>query len=616
MKLVVYFVIFLSLLGNAGDTCDIYLIKKLTNPANNDIFTINKSKNLFQDYHSYLDDLKNLIQEAEVKHTLNSDILTSKKMNFLFKKINSKNSKSQFTSSELKLVKEDQSLTKILFLIEKINQSLVILPNKVINILTRYIGAKGFISPFLDEALPLTSKMKHLLIDKTLFLLDSVNPIPISQIKSSFPNFFTRHGQNELSSIRKIFKRQYENPEIILSQNESDLLRSKGLLSAYKNKAEFLAKNKNFVKVRKFVDYNLSILQVVSTVMLIEMAHTLYTEKIKINEFLEQDQLANDQIQIIVDEVPFPHLSLRVGDYIYSYGTELFTKTHYKTYLQSTEMNAWLATRGYEKEDLENNGSSIKLKLPSSSHSAVVSTLKIDKDERLKLFDYLESNLNKAYKNVTAVNDCATMVVNALKKTTSIEIPALVDASPNQINLWLNSIQLSGKSKVNRVQHVITQDSSREKYHFFRTLFLSAVENRVFIKFLPVMKSYQATINATHSGAEIQWYNEIELKIQDNIKNEIRENHNKMPMYLAMKRYLSKQTDLQCNEINLLEVDITFNTYINYSKSIEEENDEVDKDLIEKPFEYRFRARVSNEVLIEQRNEITEIYNLIESSCQ
>ncbi len=597
--------------------CDLHFIRKITNPANNESLTFSKDASFFQTYSSYVEELNGLIKKGDLRNNFDLDIEQANKVNVLLKKLVSSDPTKSLTMAELKALKNNESLKRVLYYIEKINHVSVQIPNKIRNIIAKHLTTRSSFGAFLGRDVDMFTKMKHIALDKLIFLANIFNPLPIDEIKRIYPSFFKRNNNEEsLSSIRSIFKRQYDNPNITLLDEEIVLLKDKELHRVFKERGEFLQSKSTYFKVKKFGELNLSILGALSGMALINYAHDLSSSQIELGDYLEKGSLSDNEIQIIVDEEPFPHLALRVGDYIYSYGMTQMTKTHFKKYLRSSNMQDWMVLRGYDKKSNENVSTSIKSKLPASAHSAIISTLRIDQIERLRLLDYLESNVNKTYKNLTGINDCATMVVNALKDTTSIKIPFLIDSSPNQINIWLSTIMNFEKSYVLSIEHLLTQSAERKKYHFYRTLYLSIIESNAFIKFMPALKAYQGYFNLRYDKNEIQWFDEYELDYQEKIKKEIISKYKNMPTYIAVKKILKSSENKSCKEIDFLNLSIIMKTFESYIKKLDEEIEPFSQKLKSITFSEKFEAQVADEVIQEKKNEILEVYENLIDRCR
>ncbi len=616
MKILI-FILFFSINIFSSENCDLHFIRKITNPANNEKISFPEEASLLKNFSNYVEELNHLIKEGDLKNNLDFEIIDANISNLLLNQLFTKDAQKSLSMSELKVLKNNEKFKRVLYYTEKLNTLFVIIPDKIKSTLSKLLTSGSGFGSFLHKDIAFFDQIKYKSVDKLLFLLDIVNPIPISHFKTLAPGFLAR-GNNEttLKSVRKIFKRQYQNPEYQLLNEDLRILEEKNLYEVYVDRGNFLRSNSLYFKVKKFGEFNLSILMALSSIAVVDFAMTLSSNQVELDDYIDKGSLEDNSIQIIVDEEPFPHLALRVGDYIYSYGMEKMTRTHFKKYLRSATMQDWMAIRGYDKESDSHSSANIKSKLPGSAHSAIVSTLTIDPKERLKLIDDLESNVNKTYKNITTVNDCATMIVNILKKNTSINIPFIVDSSPNQINLWLNGQQNFEKSSyVQSLEHIITQDSERKKYHFFRTLYLSVLESNVFIKFMPIMKSYQTYLNLSHDEAEIQWFNDYELDYQIKLKEEISQRYKNMPTYKAVKKILKKENDKQCHEIDFLNLFAIVKTFENYILLLDEKNDPFTQELMAISFSQRFEAEVAKEVIEFKQSEISDLHNALIERC-
>ncbi len=430
--------------------------------------------------------------------------------------------------------------------------------------LRKYMGGAASRVAFTELSdLPFHVQFLINLKEKFYNLVNLINPIPYSEFKTIQYALSKNMPRNEgrVKNIRRIFIEQFHNPERPLSEAEIELLKSKKLYDAYQLKGKFLQEKPGLRKFKLGLSLTKSIVVLATTAFAVDYYLKMRSNQYSITEYLDRAPLAEDEIQIIVDQSPFPHLALRLGQEIFSYGVEQMTAIPYSQYLLSATFQEWLQNRGHVK-DKKGDEEALKVKEKMSDeelielsktlvkvnpklasaffikgkwryivelpHSANIFTLKIDPKERLYLKDYLERQRNKDYFNVTGINDCASMIVKALKKSTSINLPWSIDASPNQLGMWLNSLHSFGDPLVKKSELIMTQRPEKGKFHALRNSMIASIENKVFIKYFPIMKSIRLFYEVSRSEDEFQWYSEAELaqmdKWYDEVKKELANN--------------------------------------------------------------------------------------------
>jgi hypothetical protein len=134
----------------------------------------------------------------------------------------------------------------------------------------------------------------------------------------------------------------------------------------------------------------------------------------------EKTPLARNEIQILSQTTPFPHVSIRIGGWIYSYGqTHLYRSTP-ENYFRNPSPSILGLTRTTEESFRSGSLAPIEEVFQVTLPQAEVDRLEKD----------LLNHLGAAYRNQTHVMDCSSMIALTLRKNTSLFVPKFLDASP------------------------------------------------------------------------------------------------------------------------------------------------------------------------------------------
>lgn len=184
--------------------------------------------------------------------------------------------------------------------------------------------------------------------------------------------------------------------------------------------------------------------------------------------------LRDDQIQILNETTPFPHMAIRIGNMVYSHGMEALTQMPVDLYLRVQLL----------QQLPKDAGTSAKIMSAAGKQRVVDSVvLNLDKETVLRIRDQLLSETNKDYKNKTFVNSCSSMVVRVLKEEgIDVSVPFL-DASPSMVlsQLALQNMQgalnKEGKPLVDGVYDL--HYSKNESRHVARDFLVREIEGGV-----------------------------------------------------------------------------------------------------------------------------------------
>ena len=139
--------------------------------------------------------------------------------------------------------------------------------------------------------------------------------------------------------------------------------------------------------------------------------------------------------------------------------------------------------------------------------SVQVVTLKLTPEEKANLRRDLELSMGMRYTNETMVNDCGTMIVRALRRHTSINVPRYLDAFPNTIAMHFALRKALGDSQVGDFAQVAIDQADRPMQHLVRNLYINIMEAKVFLYLLPQNAYFREWLEIYHrDNPELQYY--------------------------------------------------------------------------------------------------------------
>ncbi len=206
------------------------------------------------------------------------------------------------------------------------------------------------------------------------------------------------------------------------------------------------------------------------------------------------EPLADDEIQLIDETLPFPHLAIRIGDRVYSYGTNQVSITPARIYLDSRF------------------ASEIEGKRPgwlARNRAVHVATLKLDPSEVSALRRHLELQNGKIYRNLTLINDCSTMIVRAIESHTSVRIGKAIDPSPTAVMASFAYRKAAGDPIVKKVQLVRTDPNVPDAVLYARAAWIGILEGRLFYESYLLNTGVRGIFDHRFGPDEIQNYGEL-----------------------------------------------------------------------------------------------------------
>ena len=227
---------------------------------------------------------------------------------------------------------------------------------------------------------------------------------------------------------------------------------------------------------------------------------TSFEKFVTAKEYVLQD----NQVQILIDDVPFPHLGLRIGSHVYSYGQTHMTKREMGVYFDNEKYVEMLKEmypeefKALSSEQIEFDDSfdysSVQLGnaqewlfektgLNSLPKTLTAININLKPEEYTRLKNYLESHRAHRYKNLTGINDCASMIAKALKKNTDLDFNQLIDASPGQIGYALSLMKMAGDKRVGDFYQVSMDSKQNDLKLLSRNTYIHMMESKLFIHY-------------------------------------------------------------------------------------------------------------------------------------
>jgi len=384
--------------------------------------------------------------------------------------------------------------------------------------------------------------------------LKAVSPVPFFTYQKDLPLKLKTSDYMWRGPTQSIFDKLWKNSNYQLTSNEAGVLQRYQKLEKFFEVQKLYQANPRQVRVNKFVSgisYWAKFFSFIAGGVYLYQ-HVNEGGLVDIKTFLkkEEHKLKDNQVQILIDTVPFPHLGIRMGNVVYSYGQTHMTKRDMsiyfddKTYAQllEKEFPQEVKVQGSEPEEFDGamDYSSFKINkslgvltnkvgLDSIPKTLSAITLNLQSDEYIKLRKYLEARRAHRYKNITAVNDCATMIVEALKETTSIKISKLVDASPGQVGYAFGVMKSLGDDRVGKIYQVSMDSKQNSKSLLIRNSYIHMIESKLFISYFlynqairAYIDQYEGRENIVTLDKEIKdvWENQWKKELEDYYLND------------------------------------------------------------------------------------------------
>lgn len=300
----------------------------------------------------------------------------------------------------------------------------------------------------------------------------------------------------------KLLNKQLSDPDYQLTNEDLNTLgNDKTAIENFKLRGQFLKrypwwtfirqKSKQAVAASMALVFGLSLSQAV------EMEKNTVSTK----DYVTAAQVISNvpTVQVLIETTPFPHTAIRIGNKVYSYGTTHMNAVSVAEYFREEPKNL----RQDNQQGLRDDAITFSRNL--AARSVRVIDLRLQPNEVYKLRTQLELETAKHYKNVTGVNDCATMIARALKENSNVKIPIVLDAYPTTMGSYLTLRHLLGDDRVGNTSMII-QNTSLKRAYLARNTWIAAMEAKVMLSILPVSVSRRVYFDFTTETQDISYY--------------------------------------------------------------------------------------------------------------
>lgn len=294
------------------------------------------------------------------------------------------------------------------------------------------------------------------------------------------------------TKLDKIFQIHEKNPQTELSEESKKFIDKHNLMQEFQKRQAFAERHPRWMRFRRWVSKVTMATLLASNLLVINHDLHLSRHMISSDNYIAQvvPTQNQNQIDVYVDVSSFTHMAVAIDGKVYSYGVKNMDVVPIETYLSSSVGDRSLFPRSLQ-----------------------VVRVNLSLSERAMLKRDLERSALKNYKNITFVNDCATMIIRSLKRNTSLFVPQVVDASPSQFLMYLsmlNSLQAKnseGIELINSEYQVAVDDPEYKIFHFLRNSYYNIVESNIFILNAPLIEGQKLEFNLTRKEKDVQWWN-------------------------------------------------------------------------------------------------------------
>ncbi|MBL7663679.1 MAG: hypothetical protein JNM93_00995 [Bacteriovoracaceae bacterium] len=324
-----------------------------------------------------------------------------------------------------------------------------------------------------------------------------------------------------------IYRQLWHQPDRILSMRQISVLSKYNAIAHYQATKKFLLENPKKAKTRIWAMHFMEAGKYLTlSALSITIYELLQNEAESKEEFLQSEAsaLKRNQVQLLENTTPFPHIALRINNTVYSYGVTHMTATPVQYY-----MNTQMFTNEYgrkEKEEKLNSAERSSNELAKTvaplldkylDESYIVTTIQLTNEEYVRLQTYYESNVGKRYKNYTMVNDCGSMIGRAFNSQTDFYIPQIVDASPGQFSMYLAMSKNFGDERVISSKIVMGENTKAPNTHMVQNLIMTGMESNLFMRMFVFNQGWRVTMDLFETPETIQFHEEATKSVLDEI---------------------------------------------------------------------------------------------------
>ena len=296
----------------------------------------------------------------------------------------------------------------------------------------------------------------------------------------------------------------------------------------YKERAEVVAKHPKAAFLFKALDA----LQESGLLMayFLTMTHTsavlLSEDGLLDDGVYKESTVSDEEVQLLVESVPFPHLSIRIGDKVYSYGYDRIRVTDFAIYVSSHNISDWFE---HGDEALVAHKSK-----PEGFYTRTIQvvTLNLPADEVLSLKNALEARNFEAYRRADCLtpgklgrtafpyaNNCSVMTLSEMNVPGIAKyIPKRIyDSSPSTVVMFLTWLNLLGSDFVSDSFVVTTGNPSYGKALVARNMMVNFLDAALHVR---IWFSNQGVREVMHAKYDDMHFKDVEYQAELNILRE------------------------------------------------------------------------------------------------
>ncbi len=384
-------------------------------------------------------------------------------------------------------------------------------------------------------------------------------------LRTATPLRFGRANRLVYGNVGVLFEQVFRNPEWIFdpalnpkaSVKDWEIIQKYGLAAELE---EFRASMREYHKsyrAHRYVRTATDLLVLGTTTSALVHAAELEANARSLEDY-RAIPLREGEIQILSETVPFPHLALRMGSEVYSYGVEHFSKSSVSEYLSPKS-----APPGEAKEAGERNSSARALgSFLSGAYKATgwgeqprsvqVASIYLKPDEYLRLKRSLEMKVGNYYDNTTFVNDCATMIDRAIGAATNGEVnfSFLVDASPGQMVLAVDFFRRFYPDRFGEPALVMVERPDRKAYHVWRNALINSLEAKLFATNFVFDKTWRLVEEVKHFDKDWESMDPVVVEARDEQARKIALDRIREDLSLALVTLNLDVAEVSLNDLN------------------------------------------------------------------
>jgi hypothetical protein len=395
-----------------------------------------------------------------------------------------------------------------------------------------------------------------------------------------------------------LFKNLRENPSHALTPEEVTILKTasakgRDLVSEYDKLQKALLRRPVSRQILSRIRTTVGALLALNFAMVLHQNYILSLNTISIEEHVKKHKLNSDtQVQLIIENFPLPHTSIRVGNKVYSFGFTHLDGSSRDVFLQSRKFSP-MAKADPNASSLETLGPDfynalgqfpVSKALIESRSVRVITFGNLPSNEVIALRERLETEIGMSYDNRTGVNDCNTMAIRRMRDTMpSVQdklssVLPLIDAIPSSTSTvlafqtYFNDETPDSKLPYVKMELVMLDPYQNKSWHQFVDSYMGILEgkfllNTMFLPSRPDIRSVpvidrllldEAVANGEH---DLVSSSEGRDQLLEKVRSEIAQEYKKefsvyFPPREALPRLLAKDFDERKKLSDLLQTQL------------------------------------------------------------